>query len=145
MSWKSRLFRGLLVLLLAWLLTSFFFYRDLRNFARRPTVKKTTVVKIGKGSSLKAISRQLAARGLITSPWRFAILVRLRQLENRLRAGEYELRAGDTPADIIDRLAAGRVKEYRLTIPEGLTATEIGRLLAGKICRPEEYQRLLTD
>ncbi len=145
MAWKGKIFRGGLILLLAWLLASLLFYHDLRSFARRPSVARTTIIRIKKGSSLRTISRQLAARQAITSPWRFTVLVQLRGLGNRLQAGEYELHPGDTPAAIIARLAAGKIKEYRLTIPEGLTAAEIGRLLAGRLCRPEEFEQLLTD
>ena len=44
-------------------------------------------------------------------------------------AGEYQLSAHTPPAQILDQLLKGKVKLYRLTIPEGLNMDEIALLV----------------
>lgn len=80
---------------------------------------------IAKGSGFSKIARDLFAARLIQKPFAFKIYGRLQKAETRIHAGEYLLSPQMTPQGILDALVSGRVKAYRMTIPEGLRITEI--------------------
>ncbi|MCD6534645.1 MAG: endolytic transglycosylase MltG, partial [Deltaproteobacteria bacterium] len=69
---------------------------------------------------------------------------RIRGLGNRIQAGEYEFKTGETPLGIIEQLINGRVKTYQITIPEGFTLKEIGDLLADT-CGKNEFNQLIIN
>jgi len=50
----------------------------------------------------------------------------------RLHAGEYEFDRGISLLEILRKLETGRVITHQVTIPEGFTAQDIARLLAGE-------------
>ena len=118
---------------------------ELYRFAHRPGVQKTTVFLVNPGDSLQTVSRQLEKLGLVSSPRKFSLIVRIRGLGNRIQAGEYEFQTGETPLGIIEQLINGRVKTYQITIPEGFTMKEIGNLLADGHCSRDGFNRLVVD
>lgn len=101
------------------------------------------VIKIKKGSSVKKIARQLADANVVANRWVFEIYLRATGQSARLKAGEYEFEEGLTLTGVIDKMVAGRVKRYRLTIPEGYNLNEICALLVDKklmtsdVCRKQ--------
>lgn len=104
------------------------------------------VFTIARGASLSAIADDLADRGLITDSFRFKLFARYKQAGTRLKAGEYQLSAADTPAAILNRLVTGKVKLYKLTIPEGLTIEETADLVAqAGICPAGQFIALARD
>ena len=131
----------IMVITLAVAISSVKIYR----FAHRPSVRKTTIFLVNPGDSLQKISRHLEQQGLISSAGIFSLIVRFRGLANRVQAGEYEFQTGETPLDMIEQLAAGRVKTHQITIPEGFSVKEIGDLLAAGPCGKDEFFRLVTD
>ncbi len=118
---------------------------ELYRFAQRPSVQQTTIFQIDPGNSLYKVSHRLEQQGLTASARKFSLIVRLLGLTNRLQAGEYEFKAGESPLEIIEQLQNGRVKTYRITIPEGFTMKEIGNLLADGPCSRAGFNRLVAD
>ncbi|WP_425403923.1 endolytic transglycosylase MltG [Hwanghaeella sp.] len=86
-------------------------------------------VIIEPGSSLRAIARQLAENGLVRDARVFAVGARLDPRHTRLTAGEYRFPAQVSALEIIDKLARHDVVQHTVTIPEGLTSSEIVDLL----------------
>jgi UPF0755 protein len=117
---------------------------ELYRFAHRPYVRKTTIFLVNPGDSLQTVSRHLEKLGLVSSPRKFSLIVRIRGLGNRIQAGEYEFQTGKTPLGIIEQLINGRIKTYQITIPEGFTMREIGDLLADT-CEKNEFNQLIID
>ena len=91
------------------------------------TVPVTVIVEPGQG--VAAIGRGLARAGAVRDARLFEVTARLSGLGRRLQAGEYRLPARASLAEILRQLAAGRTIVRRVTVPEGLTSAEIGRLL----------------
>lgn len=81
------------------------------------------------GEPLVEIARRLEAQGLVRSALGFRLLARLEGAERRIQAGEYALSASLSPREILGRLLQGRVRLYRLTIPEGLTLSQIAAIV----------------
>jgi UPF0755 protein len=66
--------------------------------------------------------------------------------DRKIHAGEYELNAGMLPAEILAKLQSGQVVLHPVTIPEGLTMTQIADVLAQKaVVDPVEFLRLARD
>ncbi len=84
-----------------------------------------TNLHIAPGSSFLTISGQLADAGIIQHPTLFRLLARITGVTGKLRAGDYQFSSAATPEDILQRLVAGDVRRFQLTIPEGLTLAEI--------------------
>lgn len=82
------------------------------------------------GDPLARVARNLESAGLVRDARAVEWLARWRGLAGRLHAGEYRLRASQTPGEILTSLAEGRVVTYQVVIPEGFTAAQIGARLA---------------
>ena len=108
------------------------FILDLRHYALRPTDQKPQKVMmyIPAGQSLKATTDALFKNGIITSPFKFNLVARLKGYDKRLKAGEYALSASMAPIQIMEKLVKGEVELYKITIPEGFNIYQIADLVA---------------
>ena len=97
------------------------------RFADSPMLGQSagTRVAVQPGSGLRTISRNLAAQGLIVSPWAFSAVARLRGQGERLQAGVYEIKPGMTPNELLDRMVRGESLNDRVTIIEGWTFAQM--------------------
>jgi UPF0755 protein len=100
----------------------YWLYRDVT--APGPLAEARTVV-IPTHTSLAEIAALLAAEGVIRHPRSFELGATLSGRGSALLAGEYEFPAGISPLEAMDILAGGKTVKHRLTIPEGLTTTEV--------------------
>lgn len=96
-------------------------------------------VEIPHGMAVAAIARVLEADGVVRSALSFRVLA-LRQRHERLEAGEYHFDRPETPEQVFDTLAHGRIYLVSVTLPEGETMFGIADLLAAKgITTREEF------
>ena len=94
-----------------------------------PSSERRTIVEIPKGEGTRGIGHRLQGFGVIKSDELFIFYVIVKRAQNRLKAGEYEFQTGDSMARVIEKLITGDVIVRKITIPEGLTADQIGQLL----------------
>ena len=82
----------------------------------------------------------------VTPGARFGYLARYKHWENRLQAGRFALNTGWTPDKVLDTLVNGQPVLFRVTVPEGLTWWQTGRLLedAG-LARFEDFRQVIMD
>ena len=99
-------------------------------------------VEIPEGASLRAAAALLQREGLLTNDAMFVLLGRWTRRDRIIMPGEYALHTRMLPMEILDLLVKGRVIEYEVVIPEGLTTEQIGRMLEEK--RLVAGQRFLT-
>ncbi len=94
-------------------------------------VEQATFITIAPGSSMPAIARQLEAAGLIANATVLQYYARYKGADEKLQAGEYQF-VGELHADeILNKLVAGNVVTYSVTVPEGFTYQAfIDRLMA---------------
>ena len=81
------------------------------------------------GATLHRVAADLERAGLVRSQLAVIALARWRGVEGSLRAGEYELSAAWGAQRILEQIAEGRVVNYEITLPEGLTAAEVAARL----------------
>lgn len=87
------------------------------------------VVDIQRGASLPQISRQLEDAGAISNAGIFTAVTRALDLSGDLKAGEYQIPARASMAEVLDRITEGRALQHRLTVVEGLTVREVVAML----------------
>ena len=87
-------------------------------------------IDLPRGTGVSAIAARLATAGAITHPWAFSALARLTGRDRGLKAGEYALEPGMSPAAILALLESGKVVQHPVPVPEGLTVREVFAILA---------------
>lgn len=97
-----------------------------------PAGEKVITVDIPNGADARQIARITDAAGARISPSVFAWVARLSGKARSIQAGEYRITDQDRLLGFLDRLVAGDVVRYRLTIPEGVTAQDFLNKLAAQ-------------
>jgi len=107
---------------------------------------KALEIEITRGTNFPVVVRLLEDAGLITRKKYFLLLAHVKGAPKKIKAGEYELNSSMSPGQIIDKLMEGRVKGYRVSIPEGFTVRQIAsRLVAKKLVDKERFIALAQD
>lgn len=87
-------------------------------------------LEVPRGASTGTIGRMLAAHGVINSELVFRLCARLSGRAGTLQSGFYRFDKSASILDVLERLHAGDVILFRVTVPEGLRSDEIIFLLA---------------
>ena len=96
-------------------------------------------VEIPHGMAVAAIARTLEANGVVRSALSFRALA-LRHPHARLEAGEYRFDQPETPEQVFDTLAHGRIYLVSVTLPEGENMFGMAGLLEAKgVTTREEF------
>ena len=106
-------------------------YFGKREFDGPGPLSTSSTVVIKQASSVRDIAELLARGGMISNSRVFQIGVRAHGNDGRLKAGEYEIKAGASMRQIMETLKSGRSVLYSLTIPEGLTVVRALERIAG--------------
>lgn len=77
------------------------------------------VITVPAGSSLYQLSAELERIGILDSARLFRLYGRLHPAKGQIRAGEYALAPGMTPADFYQNLQSGAVLQYSVTLVDG--------------------------
>jgi UPF0755 protein len=110
---------------------------------QRPPSK---VVIIPDGSTFQYVAALLERERLIKSRSAFVIFGKSQSAERKVHAGEYELNPSMTPAEILSKLVNGQTVLHPLTIPEGLTMTQIADVVSQQgLTDRAEFIRLAKD
>ncbi len=99
----------------------------LRGTVLPPGGTQPRTVTIRRGSGVNDIARTLYRAGVIHSPLLFVATARGLHMDRSLRAGQYELAPNLNVFDVLHRLQKG--SDFRVTVPEGLTAAEVADTL----------------
>ncbi len=95
-------------------------------------------VTIPPGSSFRAVTDTLAARGLVGSTGWFRLLARVRGVDRSVKAGIYDLPADASAWTVLTALEAGQVAMARFTAPEGLTLLDLADLVRDRLGIPAD-------
>lgn len=101
-------------------------------YAKTPidAVKVTTVlVDIPTGTSFVRVTKILSDVGLVENRLMFYSLVVVKRGTRSIRAGEYEFTTALSPAEVVDKLVHGDIKNYSVTIHEDYSLKEIAMCL----------------
>jgi UPF0755 protein len=94
------------------------------------TPQQPTIFLIKSGSNIKSIAQDLTKQRIIDDPWLFILLAKVKGVETRVRAGEYQIEAGMTPDDLLEKFTQGSAIQYRFTAIEGWSFRQMLAALA---------------
>jgi UPF0755 protein len=143
-----RIFLLLAVVLVA---ASAAFLWGMRELERQGPLATETTIILPRGIGLEGIARQLAEAGILDRPWLFLLAARLSDSARHLRAGEYAFPAGISAIGAMKLLLSGRTVVRRLTVPEGVTTSQVLDLVAateglfGEVGRVPDEGALLPE
>lgn len=123
---------GLLVLL-AVVATLVVGWADYRRFSLTPldVTAAHGSLDVSRGTSFKGIIAELRQQGLSTvNPWYWRLLAEQMHVAGKLHAGEYALKPGLTPRQLLTNMAEGKVLQRNFTIVDGWTFNELRQALA---------------
>ena len=104
------------------------------------------VLTVKPGEAFSVVARKLHSEQVVADLFQFRLLAKLTGAEDEIKAGEYDFGKPASPGDVLDRLVAGDVRRYRLTIPEGFNLLEIGaRIEAAGIAPADKLKALARD
>lgn len=89
----------------------------------------STSFHIDAGKGARAVARTMQEAGVQVNDDLFVIMARLSQLDVQIKAGAYQAQVGDTPWQLLKRMADGDMIETRLTLVEGWTYQRIRQAL----------------
>lgn len=104
---------------------------DYRTFVNTPLQvdENGSEYLVTPGTSLARLANGLASRGFIEQPRYLRLLGRWMGVSQKLKAGEYHIASGTTPAEFLQMLVDGRVRLYSFTIVEGWTFRQMMEML----------------
>lgn len=113
-----------------------------------PDATKTIAVEVPIGSSLSSISALLEKEGIIKDAKVFKYYAKFKN-ESQFQAGNYDLTQAMTLDELIESLKTGKVYRepiFTMTIPEGLTLDQIGKIVEKKTpYTQKEFMDLVTS
>ncbi|OPZ51126.1 MAG: putative aminodeoxychorismate lyase [Firmicutes bacterium ADurb.BinA052] len=103
------------------------------------------VVSIPERTPASQIAAILQREGLISSERLFKLAVRASGKASSLKSGQYEFIRGDSMVSIIERISLGRVMTIKITVPEGMTAKQVAKLMGDRGLASEDDMIVLID
>ncbi len=98
------------------------------------------------GQQFRQTANALHRAGIITDPFKFKVLGRIKGLDKKIKSGEFLLSAAMSPLEILKVLVSGRVRLYKLTVPEGYNQKQIAMLIAeAGFTTAEAFLQACTD
>lgn len=149
---RTRLRLGRVFLLLVILIGVIFggtkLYLSSASKAVDPSSKKSIIVEIKEGSSVKQVAKVLKDNSLIKSKLVFVENVKDLGKAGSLKAGKYKLSQNMDNSSIINKMAKGEIYQdgIKVTIPEGSISTDIVNTLVKKgLGNRDVYKKLFRD
>ncbi len=125
------------------------FWINLNHYLNKPANPSSTVrcvVTVSPGEGLGAVADTLYQDGLITHPFKFKLVGRLKKYDRKIAAGVYELSASMPPRVILDILKSGKARFHKITIPEGFNLAQIAdRIEKTELCKKDEFLSLAEN
>lgn len=106
----------------------------------------TVLVEVEPGKTFHEIARVLEAKGVVRHWWSLELLARMRKSDRSINAGEYELSQAMEPRAILKKLASGEVYRRKVTLQEGTSAWDVGKLVeAAGLMSQQDFDAALAD
>lgn len=86
-------------------------------------------VLIVSGASFQSVADLLKERELISNALYFRLLGKWTKSDQKIKPGVYHLHTAMLPSEILEIMVAGKIAQKEVTLREGLTSTEIARIL----------------
>ena len=91
----------------------------------KPLSNRTEILNVPPGVGISWLANQLETQGVIENRYIFRIFALINYRDASIKAGEYNLVDVSNTAELVEKLVAGRVIKYSITLVEGKTFKEI--------------------
>ncbi len=110
---------------------SIFLGYQFNRFQHQPIGLTDTPIKftIPSGNTIRQVAQKLADAGYIDDPVMFIALARLQGENTLIKAGEYLIKPGHTPNDLIELFTSGEAVLYSFTIIEGWNFRQLAQAI----------------
>ncbi|HHM06432.1 MAG TPA: endolytic transglycosylase MltG [Gammaproteobacteria bacterium] len=100
---------------------------DFNRFQQTPlrVAEQGLPLTLTPGTTLGTVARRLVRAGVLERPAYLVLLARWRGDAARIQSGEYRLRTGMKPGELLDMLVSGKVVQHSFTIVEGWTFRDL--------------------
>ena len=121
------------------------------EFEQAGPMQSETTVMINRGEGSRIIAEKLYKEGAISNDRIFLLGLLANRANGKLKAGEYRIIANASMQQIMEMLVAGKSIQYKITIPEGLTTSQVidrileNEILVGEIGEDVPEGSLLPD
>jgi UPF0755 protein len=102
-------------------------------------IRGPMVYEVARGATLRAVARELHQRGVLDQPQVWIVSARLMRKGGALKAGEYQLRPGLSPNELLRLLSSGQVILHGITFVEGSTFRDMLKQLREHAAVKAEY------
>lgn len=136
----------LAVLMVILLVLAFWGFQSLKGqyAAIDPGDNTPIEIYIPESSNARQIASILYQNRLVRSERVFLGYCARTGLDNQLKPGHFRLTRSQTVEQIATAIAQGKIVRIAVTVPEGYTVDQIGKLLVGKgICTSEQWQEAI--
>ncbi len=107
------------------------FWAQASFWAPGPAAESVRVL-VPQGASVRSIAADFEAAGAISNATLFVAAARVTGVAASLKAGEYEVPARASMADVLNLVSEGRAVQHRVSVIEGRTVKEVIALLEAK-------------
>ena len=121
------------------------------TWSKTPVVLENAVYDfhIKRGDTLRSIATRLEDKGILKFSDLLILYGRYTGQDRMIKAGAYEIKIGDTPLDVLERIASGNMSQRRVALIDGFTTKQfLDRIQANPDIEvtidPENPQELLT-
>ena len=121
----KKLLRNISFLFFMSLLAVFAYFYTLVN----SPIKTQAIINLDRSASAYQFVHQLKDKGLIKSPKLLLGIIRYKGLSNKLKAGVYQIKVGETPLELLNRVVVGDVLTLNFAIIAGTTQQKISHQL----------------
>ncbi|GMR08551.1 MAG: endolytic transglycosylase MltG [Gammaproteobacteria bacterium] len=121
---KNKIYKLIALCILVGSIVVVWFVMDYRHYASNTiALNKIQGMRyiVSPGTSLGALADDLHEKGVINKPYWFVWMARLKNKAGKIQAGEYQIMASMTSAELLDLMISGQVISHSLTLVEGWT------------------------
>lgn len=118
-SFAYKIFSGIVITTL--LSLSVVFYFEWQQFLHTPIIPqgKKLVYVFPQGATVKDLAYYLHNNAKLPHPYLFILLAKVDGFSTHLQAGEYELKGGELPRQLLSKIKSGDVIKHEITFVEG--------------------------
>ena len=117
---------------LSGILASLFLGYQFKQFQTQPIQldKESELFIIYSGNTIRQVAQRLADKGYILDPLMFIVLAKINGSEAHIKAGEYSIKPGYSPKDLLQLFLKGNTILYSFTIIEGWSFRQLLEAMA---------------
>lgn len=112
---------------------AYYSYLQYQEFLQTPLVVSQEAMDftVKPGMTMRRIATELSEKGLLDEPTFLVVRARMLKLAQSIKVGEYVIKQGTLPDELLEQFVKGKVKQYSLTLIEGWTFRDVMNAVNG--------------